>query len=271
MGGVDGDGIDAPTDERLDAGLEIVADTDGGSAAQAPRFVAAGVGELLALLDVLHRDQPGEPAAAVDERQLLDAVTLEDRLGLVERGTDGCGDEAGRRHEVGDRAVVVGRLAEADVAVGQDADETSIAIGDRHSGELEAVHHLLGLVQRRPGVERDRVGDHPALAALDLLHLGGLVLDRQIAVDDPDATLTGHGDGHPSLGHLVHRRRDEGDRQGDLGGERCRGVDGIRERLRVARDDDDVVERQRLVAVEQAVVGMGGGRQGVGPLSDASD
>ena len=133
MGGVDGDGVDTAPDERLDACLEIVANPDGGGAAQPPGIVAAGVGELLALLDVLDGDQSGEPAVAVDERQLLDAVALEDRLGVVERRPHRRGDEARRRHEVGDRPVVVGRLAEADVAVGEDADETPVAVGDRHA------------------------------------------------------------------------------------------------------------------------------------------
>ena len=75
-------------DERLDPLLDVVADADGGRAAQPPGVVAGGVGELLALLDVLDRDQPGEAAVVVDERQLLDAVALQDRLGLVERRAD---------------------------------------------------------------------------------------------------------------------------------------------------------------------------------------
>ena len=140
MGRVDGHCVDAPADQCLDPRFEIVADADGGDAAQSTSVVAAGVGELLALLDVLHRDQSAEPTAAVDERQLLDAVALEDRLGLVERRADRCRDESGRRHELGNRPVVVGGFAEADVAVGEDPDEASVSIGDRDAGELEAVH-----------------------------------------------------------------------------------------------------------------------------------
>ena len=56
-------------DECLDP-LEIVTDTNGCGTAQSSGVVAAGVGKLLALLDVLHRDQSAEPIAAVDERQL---------------------------------------------------------------------------------------------------------------------------------------------------------------------------------------------------------
>ena len=47
-----------------------------------PRRVARGVREVLALLDVLDGDQAGEVTVVVDERQLLDAVLLQDRLGL---------------------------------------------------------------------------------------------------------------------------------------------------------------------------------------------
>ncbi len=52
-------------------------------------------------------------------------------------------------HELGDRSVEVAALAEPDVAVGEDADEVAVVVGDRHAGELEAVHQRLGLVQQR--------------------------------------------------------------------------------------------------------------------------
>ena len=96
VGGVDGDGVDAHRHERLDPLLDVVADADGGRAAQPAGVVAEAFGELLALLDVLDRDQPGEAAVVVDERQLLDAVTLQDRLGLVERRADRRGDAGAR-------------------------------------------------------------------------------------------------------------------------------------------------------------------------------
>ena len=82
VGGVDGDGVTRFGDERLDPLLDVVADTDGGRAAQPAGVVTGGVRELLALLDVLHRDQPGKAAVVVDEGQLLDAVALQDRLRL---------------------------------------------------------------------------------------------------------------------------------------------------------------------------------------------
>ena len=46
----------------------------------------------------------------------------------------------------------------------------------------------------------------PGLGTLDPVDLGGLLLDGQIPVQHADAALTGHGDGHPRLGDLVHGR-----------------------------------------------------------------
>ena len=43
VGGVDGDGVDTPGDERLDALLDVVADPDGRRAAQPAGLVARGV------------------------------------------------------------------------------------------------------------------------------------------------------------------------------------------------------------------------------------
>ena len=77
--------------------------------------------------------RPAQATVGVDERQLLDAVLLQDRLGLLERGADRRGDEPLDGHELGDRPVEVGARAEADVAVGEDADEPAVGVGDRHA------------------------------------------------------------------------------------------------------------------------------------------
>ena len=37
--------------------------------------------------------------------------------------------------------------------------------------------------------QRQRLDDHPGLGALDLVDLGHLLLDREVAVDDPDPAL----------------------------------------------------------------------------------
>ena len=58
-----------------------------------PRAVTRRVREVLALLDVLDRDQAAQAAVLVDERQLLDAVLLQHRLRLLQRRADVAGDE----------------------------------------------------------------------------------------------------------------------------------------------------------------------------------
>ena len=253
MGGVERDRIDGLVEEGFDTLLEIRTDADSRGAPQPACGIARCIGELLALEDVFHRDQADQAVLRVDQRQLLDAVLLQDRFGLLERRALAGRDETARRHELRDRTVEVGARAEPCVAVGEDADQPPVGIGDRHAAELEAVHQRLGVVQSRGRRQRDRVGDHSALAALDLLHFRGLILDRQVAMDHTDATLAGGGDGHACFRDLVHRCRDDRDVEGDVGCERGRGVDRVGKYVAVAGDDDDIVEGEGFESIEEFV------------------
>ena len=86
-----------------------------------PLLVLAGIGVLQLLLDVLDGDQALQLVVVVDDQQLFDAVLVQDELGLFERGADGDGDEVFLGHHVADGNV--GARLEAQVAVGEDADE----------------------------------------------------------------------------------------------------------------------------------------------------
>ena len=55
------------------------------------------------------------------------------------------------------------------------------------------------------GADGDGVDDHAALGALDFVDFAGLLLDGEVAMDDAEAALLGHGDGHARLGDGVHR------------------------------------------------------------------
>src|SRR5690606_32278820 len=46
--------------------------------------------------------------------------------------------------------------------------------------------------------------------ALHLVDVGGLIGDREVAVEHSEASVAGHGDRHPALGNGVHCGRDEG-------------------------------------------------------------
>lgn len=54
----------------------------------------------------------------------------------------------------------------------------------------------------------DGIRDEAVPEALDLADQGCLLLDGVVAMDDADATLLGHGDGHAVLGDGVHGARD---------------------------------------------------------------
>ena len=74
-------------DQRLDPG-EIV-HARGRPHPQPAAPVLAGVGELVHLVDVPHRDQPHQPVFLVHQQQLLDLGLVENPLGLIERGVPG--------------------------------------------------------------------------------------------------------------------------------------------------------------------------------------
>ena len=117
-------------------------------------------------------------------------------------------------------------------------------------GTPEILNRLISASASRSvasGAERDRVEDHPALGPLHAIDFGRLAVDRHVLVDHADAAGARHRDRHLALGHGVHRRRDERDVQRNAAREARRGVDVLRVGDRMARHEQDVVERQRRV------------------------
>ena len=103
VGGVDDEHVDVLLDEGLGTLERVLADADGGGDPEPPLLVLRGERILDALLDVLDRDQALQVAAAVDDRELLDLVPVEDRPRVVERRPDRNGDQPFARHQVRDR------------------------------------------------------------------------------------------------------------------------------------------------------------------------
>jgi hypothetical protein len=209
--GVDDEDVDLGGDERCSALERIRSDADRGTDPQAALVVLRCIRVLDALRDVLDGDEPLEPAVGVDYRELLDLVAVEDRLGLLERRPDRCGDEVAIRHQRGNGLGRVG--LEAQVAVREDADEDSVVVGDRNARDPVALHELERFRDRVVGPERDRLDDHPGLRALHLVDLRDLILDREVAVDDAEAPLPCQRDRQARLGHRVHRGGDDRDVQ----------------------------------------------------------
>jgi len=73
----------------------------------------------------------------------------EDLFGLVEVGADGRRHQLLFGHRLADRPVEL--ALELQVAVGDDADEPPLPVHDRHAGDLEPPHQLVGFAERPVG------------------------------------------------------------------------------------------------------------------------
>ena len=135
----------------------------------------------------------------------------------------------------------LGDRGEPQVAVGDDAEQVVVDVDDRQTGHAVLATDPVEVLQRRVGADRDRVGDDPGLGPLHQVDLVGLVVERQVAVEHPEAALTGHRDRHPRLGDGVHRRAHQRRPQRDLAGQPAGGVDVAGRQVRMARQEQDVV------------------------------
>ncbi len=101
--GVDDQDVDAGFDQRARPLVRVFADAHSGRHQQPARVVLRCERELLALGEVLHRDEPAQPAGVVDKRQLLDLVVAQQIERVVVGDADPRGDQRHRRHHVAHR------------------------------------------------------------------------------------------------------------------------------------------------------------------------
>ena len=95
------------------------------------------------------------------------------------------------------------------------------------------------------------------ISGIPVVQRGRLVLDRQVLVDEPEPARRGHGDGHARFRHRVHGGGHDGDVERDAAGQPGDRLDRLREDVRLGREEEDVVERERqsqIVAIEHADV-----------------
>ena len=246
MGRVDDEHVHLRVDQRGRPLERVRPDADRGAHSQPPLLVLRRVRVLDLLGDVLDGDEALEPPVGVDDRQLLDLVAMEDRLRLLQGRAHRRRDEVARGHQRGDRLRRV-RL-EAEVAVREDPDEDALLVGDGHARDPVALHQPERVGDEVAGAQCHGLDDHPRLGALHLVHLGDLVLDGEVAVDDADPTLARERDREPGLGDRVHRRREQRDVQRDSRRESRDRGDVVREDVRLRRKQEHVVEREPLLA-----------------------
>ena len=153
--GVDHDEVDAGLDQPLGALEALVADGGGGGDAQPPLLVLAGIRIGDRLLDVLDGDQADAAILVVDHQQLLDAVLVQEPLGLVLADALAHGDEPLLGHQLGHLLARIG--GEAHVAVGEDADQLAgpaiaAALDHRNAGDAVLLHQRERVGERRAGM-----------------------------------------------------------------------------------------------------------------------
>ena len=159
------------------------------------------------------------------------------------------------RHDIGDQ---LGAVAVLDDVAREQADEFAVFIGDREGAEIEAalVDHLQDVADGGAGQHGHRVGNEAVDVMLHAGDLADLVLARQVVMDEAQAAVEGHGDGHARLGDGVHVGGQDRDLQAQAfrEGSGQFGIPG--EDLRMERGERHVVVRQRI--------GQIGGKEAIG-------
>ena len=149
-----------------------------------------------------------------------------------------------RRHNLPDRLIEIG--LEAQIAVGNDANDFR-AVDHGQAGNPMLADKIDHVPNAHIFGNGDRVLDHPAFEALYLGHLGGLLLWRQVLVNDPDAAFLRYGNGKARFSHRVHGCGHDRDIQGNAFRDSRRQADVTGKNGRVARYQQNVVKSQGLL------------------------
>ena len=122
---------------------------------------------------------------------------------------------------------IVARL-EAQIAIRENSDEPAV-LGDWHAGNPVAAHHFERFGNLLFGIDRNRIDNHAAFAALYAVDLFGLPLDRHVPMDNADAALLRERDRQMRFRDRIHGGADDRNFQLDFRRKTRRGV-GVRRR-----------------------------------------
>ena len=243
MGAVDGQQIHFALHHFLRALEEVAGGADGRAHPQPALRIFGRVGILQFFLNVFDRDQALEVVVVVNHQQFFHAVFVQNVLRVFERGSHRDGDEIFLGHHFADGNVEAGLKAQ--IAIGENAHQFSV-LGDGHAGNFVLAHDFERV--RNLGVRRhgDRIDDHAAFRALHFVHFVGLLLRRQVAMDDPDAALLGQRNRHVRFRDRVHGGADDGNVQPDIARELGLSVGQGGNDVGARGQQQHVVEGERL-------------------------
>ena len=202
MCGVDHDSVNASSDQRFDALFSARPHANGCTHTQATSGVARGVRKIGLLGDVLDGDQTLEFKVVIDHQQTFEFVFVEQGLGFERRCPFlHCDQLFTRRHDLACLDVITGLKAQ--IPAGHDTYHFA-AVAYRKTRNSELFGQLQNL---QHGVARGyhhRITDNAGLVALDLGHVGRLLLSCQVLVHDANAALLRNSNRQPRFGHGVH-------------------------------------------------------------------
>ena len=206
--------VDAGIDQAFAARITGFAYRGRSGNAQPPLLVLASTRIRHRFFNIFDRDEADAAIAAVDYKELLDAMLMQEALGFVLPDTFAHRDEALLGHQLGDFLTLIG--GKPHIAVGENAHQLSrapvaAALNNRNAGNVMLLHQYQRISERRFGMDRNRVHHHAGFVFLHLPHLGGLCFGIEIAMENADAAGLRHGDRHKRFGHRIHRRGDDRD------------------------------------------------------------
>ena len=160
-------------------------------------------------LDVAHREQAAQIVLVIHDEQFVNAKMFVEKFVGARDGVlaefllgDGVNLGAGREG-VGDFALGVARL---DDVAGKQADEFALVIHDGKCAEAEffLLNQRQHVTDELVGRDLDRFLNQPVNVVFDAADLGKLLALRHVVMDEAEAAVGRHGDGHARLGHGVH-------------------------------------------------------------------
>ena len=236
---VNNDCIHVGLNKSLDAVECVGSDTNASRYAQTTLLVLASHRFVLGLRDVFIGNQTYEFACVVKNRKLLNLVLLQYLCSGLEVCLDMCCNKVLACHHIIYGAVDV--LLEAEVTVGDDADQMTLIVNNRNAADVIFRHQFKGCTDAAAALNGDGVVNHTILGTLHDSHLSGLLLDAHVLVNHTDASLAGNGNRHRGFCDCIHRSCHEGNLQFDVARKERFKRHGTREHLGIGGNQQDVV------------------------------
>src|SRR6185312_13642327 len=212
--GIDNQAIDAGIHQARSAFSKISSGADRGGYAQATEVIFRCRWITNCFLNVLNRDQAFDVLVLIDHQKLFDPMFLQDNLRLLQRRANRNGNERLRSHHVGDGNIKT--CFKAKVAIGDDADEVTIFVYDRHAADVVSLHHQQSLTHRTVGPNSHGIDNHPRLGAFNFVNFFSLALDAHVAMNHANAALLSQRDRKCCFRDRVHGRGAQWDLQSNI-------------------------------------------------------